>query len=320
MASLSRKSVVAALLLLPLVSTEDISLAALRAAKYTTQEAIDPASSDVYALLATLQHSPHTAEAEDAARELRSLVADGAHADAVVISGGVGDLLTLLRSGGAGAREQAAGVLRRLAFDAGRAMAVADAGAAAPLVSLALDGTAGARANAARALGQLAIVSEAHAANVTLEGAVVPIVALVADANATADARLAAATALGMIGSYAVGAAEISATNVTTPDGVVSAVTALEELAASGPNNPTRTAALVALERLADNGVTTVASAWISDAHFGGWDATVVNATTGDADYTADTVPWWVNRTDGERQTEPPPGVSWNGTVLKSEL
>ena len=189
-------------LLLPIASSEDISLAALHAAKYTTQEAIDPASSDVYALLATLQHSPHTAEAEDAARELRSLVADGAHADAVVISGGVGDLLTLLRSGGAGAREQAAGVLRRLAFDAGRAMAVADAGAAA----------------------------------------------------------------------------------------------------------------------LADNGVTTVASAWIADAHFGGWDATVHNATTGDADYTAGTVPWWVNRTDGERQTAPPPGVSWNGTVLKSEL
>ena len=69
MASLSRKkSVVAALLLLPLASTEDISLAALRAAKYSTQEAIGPVSSDVYALLATLQHNPHTAEAEDAAR------------------------------------------------------------------------------------------------------------------------------------------------------------------------------------------------------------------------------------------------------------
>ena len=123
-----------------------------------------------------------------------------------------------------------------------------------------------------------------------------------------------------MIGSYEVGAAEIAATNATTPDGVLSAVTALEELAASGPNNPTRTAALVALERLADNGVTTVASDWIADAHFGGWDATVHNATTGDADYTTGTVPWWVNRTDGERQEVPPPGVSWNGTVLKSEL
>ena len=202
-------------------------------------------------------------------------------------------------------------MLRRLAFDAGRAMAVADAGAAAPLVSLALDGTAGARA-APRARSASSQSSPGARGERDARGHHRADRPLVADANATADARLAAAAALGMIGSYAVGAAGISATNAHA-DGVVSTVAALEGLRRR-PEQPDATAALVALERLADKrdgGRVRLDRRRAA----GGWDATASTRRRATPTTAGLCRGGSTGRTASGRA---PPGVSWNGTVLKS--
>ena len=53
---------------------------------------------------------------------------------------------------------------------------------------------------------------------------------------------------------------------------------------------------------MADAGVETVASAWIAEAHFGGWNHSATDAASGNYTWT----PWWLNKTTGEAVGAPP--------------